>query len=172
MHAKLRGNGLASVLVVLLLGAGFGCDWFPGRDGGDLPAWPTSSPGAKPDAAPVGTPDAGTVPEAGGAGGASDGYDAMCLHYCKTLQETDVLACASSGRGDADCIAATASTTTTCVDLRCVPRRIDLPLCLTQCDALARFYTSRCPAAGNPSDPLCPSSQAEHDAACRAGCVL
>jgi hypothetical protein len=169
MHARLRGDGVVSMMVILLAAATFGCDWFPGRDGGDLPPWPSSTPPATPDAAPVPLADAGSLPDRGSA---DDGYDAMCLHYCKTLQETDVLACLSSGRYDADCAAATASTTDTCFDLRCRPRRVDVSLCLIQCDALARFYTGRCPVAGNASDPSCASSQADHDAACRSGCVL
>jgi hypothetical protein len=162
MRARLRGKDGVAMVVVLLVGTAFGCDWFPGKDGRDLPPWPSSPTSV--------TRDAGSVPDAVAPPG--DSYDAMCLHYCKTLEETDVLACASSGRDDASCADAASSTTTTCVDGRCAPHRVELSLCLTQCDALARFYADRCPEAGSTTDRLCPSSRVDHDATCRAGCVL
>jgi len=158
---------VVSMVVVCFAVTGLGCDWL---DDQGLPPWPKSSPKSAPDAAaPVVATDAGPAPASDGHGG---GYDAMCLHYCQALEETDVLACASSGRDAKTCAAATASTTSDCVDLRCKPHLVDLPLCLTQCDSLASAYAARCPAAAAPSDALCPSSQADHDAACRAGCVL
>jgi len=163
----LCGNVVVSMVVVLLAVTGFGCDWL---DDQGLPPWPKSSPKAAPDAAaPVAATDGGSAPDSDGHSGS---YDAMCLHYCQALEETDVLVCASSGRDANTCAATTASTTSDCVALRCQPQLVDLALCLTQCDSLARAYAARCPAAAAPSDALCPSSQADHDAACRAGCVL
>ncbi|HEY4187554.1 MAG TPA: hypothetical protein VGP07_20930 [Polyangia bacterium] len=166
-----------SVVVVagmLLAGTGGACDWTHVLGDRDLPP-PTSShkpvpDAAAPDATPVVTPDGATAPDSG-SGNAS--YDAMCRHYCQTLAETDVLVCAASVGGDAEsCTAKWSSTTDECFDLRCGTGRVGLPLCLEQCDALATDYNDRCPVVGPSSDPLCPASQAAHDAACRAGCVL
>jgi hypothetical protein len=156
------------MIVMVLGGTGFGCNWFPLEGDRGLPPWPTSSPEPRPDASRDLTPDGGTAPDADGM---SDGYDVMCLHYCKALEETDVLGCAVSGRDVETCVAA-APSAASCFDLRCRPHRVDSQTCLTQCDSLAGFYAGRCPAAGDPSDSLCPSSREDHDTACRAGCVL
>ena len=165
-----------SVVVVagiLLAGTGMACNWTHLLGDPDLP--PSTSPhkpmpdAATPDATPVVTSDGGTASDSGLG---SDSYNAMCRHYCQALEETDVLVCASSG-GDAEsCTTSWSSTTDTCFDLRCSSRRVDLSLCLQQCHVLATGYADRCPVAGPSSDPLCPASQADHDDACRAGCVL
>ena len=170
-----------SVVVVagmLLAGTGMACTWTDLLGDPDLP--PRTAPhrpmpdaatpaAAMPDARPVVTSDGGTASDSGLG---SDSYDGMCRHYCQALEETDVLVCASSGGDAKSCRTSSSSTTDTCFDLRCRSRRVDLPLCLQQCDALATRYADRCPVTGSSSDPLCPVSQADHDAVCRAGCVL
>lgn len=154
MHARRR---LDLVLVMgVLAGAVMGCDWSHVLGDPELP--PPTSPQ---------TPAVDASPPADGP----PGYDAMCLHYCQALEETDLLVCASPGTGmDADACQATTPTVDSCVQLRCLTHRVDASLCLTQCDSLARFYDARCPVAGPSPDTLCPTSQAEHDQACRTGC--
>jgi len=159
-------HGLTKVVLVGLLvaGSGLGCDWISVVGDPDLPT-PTSPHTPTTDAAMA--PDGPAVlPD-----GSDAGYEAMCRRYCQALQETDVLACTSTGRQLDDCKAVTSSTVDVCFDQRCRPHRVSLDLCFSQCDSLARLYDGRCPVSPS-SDPLCPLSPAEHDAACRAGCVL
>jgi hypothetical protein len=155
---------------VLLLSTGGACnwlgpidDWGKGTGGGSH-----GDAGAAPDA-PVVVVDAAVTPDAPAIG---DAYAAMCRHYCQTLEETDLLACVAGNRDVERCQTLVAGTTDGCFNARCVQGRVDLSLCFTQCGVVAREYGNRCPPAGDPADPLCPSSTADHDAACRAGCVL
>lgn len=167
MGVSLRGRLALSGLVIVLAGAGFGCDWLPTKNDPGWPSWPGSPSNPRDDAASGETPDAAPASGADAGGGS---YDAMCMSYCKALEETDVLTCASSGRDVSACVAASASVPADCFDLRCRTHRADLSICLAQCDSLASAYGKRCPVAGDPSVPLCSSSPADHDAACRAGC--
>ena len=140
----------------VLAGSALGCDWTQVLGDPDAPAPPSTH---QPDAA---------APMDG-----STGTEAMCRHYCQALEETDLLVCASSGTtADADACEASTPKADLCVALRCSTGRVDTSLCLTQCDALARYYDAHCPVAGPSPDPLCPTSRAEHDRNCRAGCVL
>ena len=183
MRPTLRSGISTYVMVTALAGVGVGCDWLPRED---RPGFPGAPPSSEPraDAAPVVIPDARAVSDTGAGTDTSaldagtettpDGledpaYDAMCLHYCETLQETVLLYCISSGRDRATCMAS-AVPVATCFDDRCRPHRVDQALCLRQCDALAVDYAAVCPVAGDPSDSLCLSSRADHAAACRAGC--
>jgi hypothetical protein len=106
-----------------------------------------------------------TQPASDGGGG---GYEAMCRNYCAALHDTGFYDCLASG-GAADTCAADAPTANQCYDLRCAPHLVQPSLCLTQCDALASRYSSVCAAAA--PNALCPSSPADHDQACRAGCA-
>ena len=117
--------------------------------------------------------DAGMPAEAGASDPQAGTYEAMCRHYCETLEETLVYGCLASGMGDADaCAQRFAGTTAQCYDLRCVPRRVEAPLCVQQCDGLASSYAVVCGTAGVVTEPLCPSPSTAHDDACRAGCAL
>jgi hypothetical protein len=93
----------------------------------------------------------------------------MCHHYCATLEGTLLYHCLSMGGSRGECAERSSGTTERCYELRCVPKLVALPLCFTQCDALAGSYRSFCAAAPAP-EPLCPSSAADHDRICRAGC--
>ena len=145
------------IIGLLLAGAGPACDWISLTGEPEVPS-PTSPQRPTTDAA---THDEGP-----------QSYDSMCRHYCQALEETDLLGCVATGRQVDDCKTTTASTTGTCFDLRCRPHLVEVPLCLEQCDSLASLYNGRCPVSPTSPDPLCPTSPAEHDAACRAPCVL
>jgi len=154
-----RGRSILFVVLAVLAGTGVACDWTQVLGDPDVaPPAPSSPPPA---------PDAAAAPDA------PAGYDQMCRHYCEALEETDFFACVSSASGrDASTCKAMVPSADSCFDLRCTTRRVDTSLCLAQCDALARTYDAYCPPAGSASDTLCPTSQAEHDRACRAGCAL
>lgn len=169
MNARLARNLVVAIAGVLLVVPGAGCDWIRQIDDPNGPLAPTSTRKPALDAS---APDAGVVVVADAAAPLSEGYAAMCSHYCKTLEETDVFACAANGREVQACRDIASSTPARCFDLRCVPQLVDLSLCFAQCDSVATFYVNRCPVAGDPTDSLCMSSHAAHDAACRAGCVL
>lgn len=152
-----RGRNVVFAVFAILAGTGLGCDW--GRVLGDPDVVPPPSHPPAPDAAPPAD--------------AAAGYDVMCRHYCQALEETDLLVCVSPEPGrDAESCKATAPTADSCVALRCGTGRVDVPLCLAQCDSLAMVYDAHCPAGASSSDALCPTSQAAHDQACRAGCAL
>lgn len=140
---------------LLLAGMGGACDWTQGLGDPEPPPAPPHKPSV----------------DAAAPGDGPAGYDGMCRHYCQTLQETDILACVSCG-GELDGCRAAEPTADTCFEARCTGQRVDVPLCLMQCDAVARYYDQRCPVVGPSTDPLCPASQADHDSACRAGCAL
>ena len=167
----LSARGPVMNIGLVLAGAGPACDWISlvGEAGG-----PTRPPPGQPpsdaailDGRPPATPDAGVTADSGAPG---DGYDAMCRHYCQALEETDLLGCTSTGRPLDEC-QAISPTADSCFDLRCRPRRVDVALCLRQCDSLRGLYDGRCSVEPS-SDPLCPAPPAEHDAACRASCML
>ena len=117
-------------------------------------------------------PDAGTSTgvddqDAGSSGDCGD-YDVMCRHYCEALRETGFYFCVASGE-DAETCTAQGSFYDQCYDLRCAPRLVKQPLCLTQCDSLAAEYGPYC--ASPTADPaLCATAPDEHDRACRSGC--
>jgi hypothetical protein len=151
--------------------------------GGDHPALATASGSPVGRVAPVpvdpASPDAGSPAEAGtpAEAGVPDPqagtYEAMCRHYCETLEQTLVYACLASASGDAAvCAERFQGTTAQCHDLRCVPRRVEASLCLQQCDSLASSYAGVCGTAGVGPESVCPSPAAAHDDACRAGCAL
>jgi len=101
-----------------------------------------------------------------------DGYEAMCRHYCAALQETDFYACLGRGdRTESECATSVATYAGQCWDLRCAPRLVRWSLCLVQCDSLDRFYQPACGSVAPASTSACPSSAADHDAECRAGCA-
>jgi hypothetical protein len=108
--------------------------------------------------------------EAGDTG--PDGwYATMCRHYCETLKDSFIYSCLGSG-GDLNGCTGKARFYDQCYDLRCVPPgRVQPSLCLTQCDVLARGYEPVCGSADAATMSVCPTSPAEHDSACRAGCV-
>jgi hypothetical protein len=152
-----RGRNIFFFVLAVLAGTGLGCDW--GQVLGDPDVLP---PPSHPPARDAATP---------GDGAAGD--DVMCRHYCQALEETDLLVCASpDARSDLDTCKATVPTADSCFALRCASGRVDVALCLAQCDSLASVYDAHCPGGVSASDPLCPSSQAAHDQACRAGCTL
>jgi len=112
----------------------------------------------------VGPPDAG-------APSSEDVYAAMCRHYCEALVDTDVYACVNRGGDAAGCIT-TVGGPDLCIQLRCVPKRIDPSLCAQQCDAAATQYGRVCTASNAPGAPLCQTPPADYDSTCRAGCAL
>jgi hypothetical protein len=99
-----------------------------------------------------------------------DGYAAMCRFYCATLEETDVYACIARGSEASGCSATYTGLRDECWDIRCAPHLVPWSLCSEQCDSLATFYGMVCAGVTPADGTLCPSSPADHDAACRAGC--
>jgi hypothetical protein len=124
-------------------------------DGGDTDA---AAP-AQAVTSPVGAP----VPIPGS-------YEAMCRHYCETLEKTLVYACLVQGRDD-DCTTRFLGTTARCIDLRCAPRLVEPSLCLVQCDALEANESSYCETAPVP-DPVCATPPATRNEVCHAGCSV
>ena len=127
--------------------------------------------------------DAGAPPDDAGAsdGGGSDvppvtcravtvdpavDYEAMCRHYCDTLDETTRYLALAQGRTPP----AAGTTSQTCYQLRCVPKCVDQALCWTQCEAAGTQYSAVCGTAEIAPDTVCPVSLEDHAAACRAGC--
>jgi hypothetical protein len=136
-------------------------------------------PGASMAAATVGMEmagraPAGTRPAPGDddGGGASSAYEAMCAHYCRTLEKTMVYMCLQEGRPAAWCADQWRGHAQVCIEYRCQARAPDLAICFRQCDALARFYGPYCAAADPAGQLQCPLSPADEDRACRAGCVM
>jgi hypothetical protein len=97
-------------------------------------------------------------------------YEAMCLHYCETLEETLVYSCLVSVGAD-DCASRFMGTVAQCVDLRCTPKLVTPSLCLVQCDALTTNQSSYCKTAPATA-PVCASPPAAQNQACRAGCAV
>jgi hypothetical protein len=94
-------------------------------------------------------------------------YEAMCRHYCDTLEESSRYLSLSRGEMPADA----GSVSSTCYELRCAPKCVDLALCLTQCDGAGQNYAAVCAAADAGADEaVCPETPEDHVAACRAGC--
>jgi hypothetical protein len=165
-HAMLMALALAAVPLV-------GCD-----DRGTALGALTSTPdGAAPedprvpevpaDAAPdAGAPETGAEPDAE----APSGYEAMCRHYCQTLEQTLLYACLDSDGPDAGCADRFAGTSQQCFELRCVPHRVPPSLCPVQCDALARYYRPACARPDLSGSPLCAVPADERDRLCREGC--
>ena len=100
-------------------------------------------------------------------------YEAMCHHYCETLEQTNVYFCVSHGRGDLGaCAAQVGDLSSQCETLRCAPKLVDPPLCLTQCGSLAALYGPYCDNAAPTPGTACPATPQAHDDACRAGCTV
>ncbi len=93
-------------------------------------------------------------------------YEAMCRHYCDTLDETLRYLSLAQGRAPAP----VGTTSQMCYELRCVPRCVDQALCFTQCEAAGTQYSAVCGTAEIAPDTVCPLSLEDHAAACRAGC--
>ncbi|HXU01599.1 MAG TPA: hypothetical protein VN903_11440 [Polyangia bacterium] len=93
-------------------------------------------------------------------------YEAMCSHYCDTLDETTRYL--SLSRNESPAPAGTVSQM--CYQLRCVPKCVDQALCFAQCDAVATQYAAVCANSVVTPDSVCPVSLDDHDTACRAGC--
>jgi hypothetical protein len=96
-------------------------------------------------------------------------YEAMCRHYCETLETTVVLSCLASGGSAADCAARFPAWADRCEELRCAPRLVEPSLCLVQCDALANQYATYCGQASADA-ARCAQPAASQAQACRAGC--
>jgi hypothetical protein len=111
--------------------------------------------------------DAG-APDTGVAAPAAGTYEAMCLHYCATLEQTLLYACLV--RGADDCAATSAGTTTRCLDARCAQRLVQPPACLGQCDALESFQSTYCQQVGG--GPACVAAAATQDDTCRQACAV
>jgi hypothetical protein len=113
-------------------------------------------------------------PPDAGSSGTGDPYNVMCHNYCEALYETNLYLCVNNGGDGLGCISKldqAGISADTCFQLRCVPRLVQQSLCFEQCDAVASQYQTAC-SGGNPSAaPLCPTSPADHDSACRAGCA-
>jgi hypothetical protein len=169
---------IAAAGVVLSVALTIGCDGlldFGHRDlANDPPPPPPTqtddrSPPVQTDASvavgdPPPPPTCRAVPEVAGFD-----YQAMCRHYCDTLDET--LRYASLAGGQAPAPADAGGVSQQCWELRCVPRCVDQALCFTQCDADATQYAPVCADAdAGADDAVCPSSPDDHLAACRAGC--
>jgi hypothetical protein len=119
----------------------------------------------------VTSPTEGVTVAPGASTPAPGSYEAMCHHYCETLEQTNVYFCVSHGRGDlTGCAAQIGDLASQCEALRCAPKLVDPALCLTQCGGLAALYGPLCAdAAGTPE---CPATPQAHDDACRAGCAV
>ncbi len=183
VRVVLRGG-----LGLLLAGAIAGC----GSPAGEIARWwkapavggrshadaGSSSPYPPPQAVDATIPPSDVGSAVGSDGGASvDGsdssYDSMCAQYCQSLVDTLFYSCLDAkGSADAKGCEDDAGMPDLCVRARCVPHQVTLATCLTQCDALSRFYGSVCSTTATPGGPECPLSPAEHDRACRAHCVL
>jgi hypothetical protein len=97
-------------------------------------------------------------------------YEAMCRHYCETLQETDMYACLVSADAN-DCASRFMGIAVECLDLRCASKLVQPSLCLTQCDALTMNESSYC-KAGPADAAVCASSPTAQNDACRADCTV
>jgi hypothetical protein len=118
-------------------------------------------------------PDAGAPDALPGADAeAPTGYEAMCRHYCQTLEQTLLYRCLEAEGPSAGCAGRFEGTTAQCFDLRCVPMKVPPYLCPVQCDSLATFYQPACARADLAGDPLCALPAGEHDRLCRQGCTI
>jgi hypothetical protein len=95
-------------------------------------------------------------------------YEAMCRHYCESLERTVVYNCLVSDTADT-CAARFTAWADGCEELRCATRLVERPLCLAQCDSLAATRAAYCGQA-QPGDERCAEPAATQDDACRAGC--
>jgi len=137
----------------------------------------TDNPPVKQDA---GAPDAGANDDGANDGGSdvppvtcravtvdpAVDYEAMCRHYCDTLDETSRYLSLAQGRTPAP----VGTLSAMCYELRCVPRCVDQALCWTQCEAAGTQYSTVCGTAEISPDTVCPVALEDHAAACRAGC--
>lgn len=190
MASSGRRSGIAMGLAWVVLAAA--CDLTGGGDGrhdhlgvvapsapGELvsperppPTGPAPISGDQPDA---GSPDAGAPPPR------DPSYEAMCRHYCKTLERTLVYACIGAGAPTADeCVVLHAGTTAQCFELRCVPGRVTASLCSVQCGVAADKYDAVCGTTGDataaaaprPGGLFCSPEAEREDAACDSGCAV
>jgi hypothetical protein len=97
-------------------------------------------------------------------------YEAMCLHYCETLEKTLVYGCLASVHAD-DCASRLLGTVAQCVDLRCAPKLVTPSLCLLQCDSLAMSQSSYCKTAQDDAS-ACVAPPATQNQDCGAGCTV
>jgi hypothetical protein len=125
--------------------------------------------------APAGGSGVVTQPPPDAGSSSDDAYNAMCRNYCQALYETNLYSCVSNGGDGPSCLAKldqVGISADICFNLRCVPKAVQQPLCLQQCDVAAGVYDAVCAGANAPAAPLCPTPPAEHDSACQAGCAL
>jgi hypothetical protein len=164
-----RRFGIAAAGLALSALLGTGCDAFDFEKDhlGETPPRqdppPTMTP--PPEMTPVEEPPpprtcSAVVPEA------TPAYEAMCRHYCDTLEETHLYLDLAAGRPPEPA----GATSQLCYEIRCEPRCVPEELCFTQCGAVASHYEAVCADAESAPDTVCPLSPADHDAACRAGC--
>jgi hypothetical protein len=131
---------------------------------------PEVPPDDQPDA---GRPDDASAPPESDASpptAPASSYEQMCRHYCRTLEETLLYYCLGTGADRATCMERFPDHAARCYQDRCAPQLVPVSLCPRQCDSLAPHYEAVCATRAIGQDPLCPSSPAEHDRACRAGC--
>jgi hypothetical protein len=160
-----------AMLLVLVILPLVGCD-----EGRVLQPLQSTADGAAPEDPAV--PEVPVEPDAG-APDADPGLDlaapadapAMCRHYCQTLEQTLLYSCLQSDGPAGGCAARFEGTTQRCLDLRCAPRLVSSELCLTQCDALARFYGPACARPDLTGTQLCALPAGERDRLCREGCA-
>lgn len=175
----------SSWVTILAFGfVGIGCDGLAG-DRQPLMAGPPSVVKEKRPALAVGgaAPDSGLLQDGGldtllssedlagsevsGSAALAGTYQAMCQHYCDTLEKTDLYACLSMNASD--CAARFSTVAAECVDLRCSSELVQPSLCLTQCDALATNLSAYCRIA--PAGvTACASPLVKQNETCRAGC--
>ena len=155
MRTSGRTTMVSLGMLMLLAAAAAGCE----RPLDPTDAWPPTA--AQP---PV-------VEEPSPAISISPAYAAWCRHYCEQLEATNAYSCVSTGREAslAACQATSAGLADTCYDIRCAPGLVTPPTCTAQCDSLNRVYATTCSTAEAPSE-ICPETQEEADARCRAGC--
>ena len=140
----------AGLLFSVFLGAGCDLDFDYRRNLDDAPPPPDAPPAEDVRMCQAAAPEA------------SPEYEAMCRHYCDTLEAT--LSYAGQNTG------APGAVSQSCYELRCVPRCVSHDLCVQQCHALGFQYQSVCANAEIAPDTACPVSIQERVDACVAGC--